>query len=215
MSGSTIGRSAVLGALLLTASLSACKKNGATDSGKIERYDSEIAASGTAYLAEPVAARSGAEQEATAVSMVPAMKPLARIAERGGFVLVQWSEDSGEKRQGWVPVTSAKPSASAAQLERAQSDPKFDPGSGVTTRAPAPAPRPAAPPTEPAAVTATPAPAGTEATPTEVENPGAPAGRLPAQPAAAPTPAESPDQPPAAPAATPTPAPAPTAAPTE
>jgi hypothetical protein len=202
-----ICRTAAVGLTLVALALPSCKKSATVDPTKIERYGSdELAASGVAYVPEPVAARTGASDQATAAVLVPPGKPLTRVAEKGGFVLVTWAEDSGAQRQGWVSTATAKLSATPVRAERQPGDEvELDP------RKIAP-PRPAAPPPvaepSPSPVAATADPAGVAAPPSEAHRPAL------SQPTA-PTPTAAPGtattQPTTAPAPTAAPAPTPTA----
>jgi len=140
MREATIRGLTAAGMVLFLTGLCACKSNKTSDPTKIERYGSgELASSGVAYVPEPVAARTGADPEAVAVALVPAGKPLTRVAEKAGYVLVEWAEDTGERKQGWLSTMTAKLSATPVKPESSPEDKvELDPRK-------IPPPRPAAP----------------------------------------------------------------------
>jgi hypothetical protein len=148
--------------LLMSTGLSACKSK-TSDPTKIERYGSgELASSGVAYVPEPVAARNGADPEAVAVALVPAGKPLTRVAEKSGYLLVEWAEDTGERKQGWLSTMNAKLSATPVQPQLSPEDKvELDPRKIPPPRPAAPQPASQGSPT-PAATAAEPAAAPTE-----------------------------------------------------
>ena len=108
----TFASAAVLGFALL-----ACNLSSDSSSKSIVRYgDQEVAASGAAYISEGVTARSAADDSSDAVDTVPPGTEVQKVAEKDDFILVQWNDTAGTKKQGWVPKEKA---AAEATPERA------------------------------------------------------------------------------------------------